>query len=85
MDTTNHGFLTPKSLTPTGSRVQYVSAKAGFPIVAYLDGTSIAKITEDFGGYALWVADRDLPFMATYKRTFTSVSDAKSFLEISLL
>ena len=85
MDTTNHGFFTPKSLTPTGSRVQYVSAKAGFPIVAYLDGTSIAKITEDFGGYALWVADRDLPFMATYKRTFTSVSDAKSFLEISLL
>jgi hypothetical protein len=62
-----------------------VSAKTGFPIVAYLNGIPIAKITQDFGGYALWLADRDLPFMATYKRTFTSVSDAKSFLEISLL
>lgn len=85
MDSTNYRLLAPEPLTPTGSRVQYVSARAGFPIVAYLDGTSIAKITEDFGGYALWLADRDLPFMATYKRTFTSVSDAKSFLEISLL
>jgi hypothetical protein len=62
-----------------------VSARAGFPIVAYLNGIPIAKITDDFGGYALWLADRDLPFMATYKRTFTSISDAKSFLEITLL
>ena len=85
MDSTNYRFQHAQPLTPTGSRVQYVSAKAGFPIVAYLNGIPIAKITDDFGGYALWLADRELPFMATYKRTFTSVSDAKSFLEISLL
>ena len=85
MDSTNYRFQHAEPLTPTGSRVQYVGAKDGFPIVAYLNGTPIAKITQDFGGYALWLADRDLPFMATYKRTFTSISDAKSFLEISLL
>ena len=85
MDSTNYRFQHAEPLTPTGSRVQYVGAKDGFPIVAYLNGTPIAKITQDFGGYALWLADRDLPFMATYKRTFSSVSDAKSFLEISLL
>ena len=85
MDSTNYRFQHAEPLTPTGSRVQYVGAKAGFPIVAYLNGTPIAKITQDFGGYALWLADRDLPFMATYKRTFTSISDAKSFLEITLL
>ena len=85
MDSTNYRFQHAQPLTPTGSRVQYVGAKDGFPIVAYLNGTPIAKITQDFGGYALWLADRDLPFMATYKRTFTSISDAKSFLEITLL
>ena len=85
MDSTNYRFQHAEPLTPTGSRVQYVGAKDGFPIVAYLNGTPIAKITQDFGGYALWLADRDLPFMATYKRTFTSISDAKSFLEITLL
>ena len=85
MDSTNYRFQHAEPLTPTGSRVQYVGAKDGFPIVAFLNGTPIAKITDDFGGYALWLADRDLPFMATYKRTFTSISDAKSFLEISLL
>jgi len=62
-----------------------VSAKAGFPIVAYLNGTPIAKITDDFGGYALWLADAELPFMANFKRTFSSIADAKSFLEITLL
>ena len=85
MDSTNYRFQHAQPLTPTGSRVQYVSARDGFPIVASLNGTPIAKITQDFGGYALWLADRELPFMANYKRTFTSVSDAKSFLEISLL
>lgn len=85
MDSTNYRFQHAEPLTPTGSRVQYVGAKDGSPIVAYLNGTPIAKITQDFGGYALWLADRDLPFMATHKRTFTSISDAKSFLEISLL
>jgi len=62
-----------------------VSAKGGFPIVASLNGTLIAKITDDFGGYALWLADPELPFMANYKRTFPSIADAKSFLEITLL
>jgi len=62
-----------------------VSARGGFPIVAYLNGILIAKITADFGGYALWLADPELPFMANYKRTFSSIADAKSFLEITLL
>lgn len=62
-----------------------MSARGGFPIVAYLNGTPIAKITDDFGGYALWLADSELPFMANYKRTFSSIADAKSFLEITLL
>lgn len=59
-----------------------MSARAGFPIVAYLNGTPIAKITQDFGGYALWLADKDLPFMANHHRTFSCVADAKSFLEL---
>ena len=85
MDSTNYRLQHAQPLTPAGSGVQYVSARAGFPIVAFLNGIPIAKITQDFGGYALWLADRELPFMANYKRTFSSVSDAKSFLEISLL
>ena len=72
-------------MTPKGSRVQYASARDGLPIVAYLNGIPIAKITQDFGGYALWLADRELPFMASYKRTFSSLDNAKSFLEISFL
>lgn len=72
-------------MTPAPRGVQYVSAKAGVPIVAYLNGIPIAKITADFGGYALWLVDPELTFMANYKRTFSSIADAKSFFEITLL
>lgn len=68
-------------MTPTPRGVEYVSAKGGFPILALLGGTPIAKITQEPQGIAIWLPDPDLPDWAYMHKIVPSLQHAQSFLE----
>jgi len=72
-------------LTPIARGVEYEGAKGGFPIVAFHDGTPIAKITSHKDGFAVWLTDPIDDFWCTYRKTFTHLADAKRFIELHLL
>jgi len=71
-------------LTPTARGVEYVSARGGTTIVL-LDGTSIAKITQEKSGFAVWLPDPDLPDWVYWHKTVPSLADAQSFIETYFL
>jgi hypothetical protein len=72
-------------LTPTARGVEYVGAKGQVPILVLHDGTPIARITSDFGGFAVWLVDPLVPGWATHRRTFDSLADAQHFINLYLL
>ena len=71
-------------MTPTARGVEYVGAKGQVILVLY-NGTPIARITSDFGGFAVWLDDPLVPGWATHRRTFDSLADAKHFINLYLL